>query len=184
MANTDLFLSAVLSSGVIYSRRKRSGFIFGFPAFHRSLTQSPAGDAGSAVAARARRVSALRPPHSERSHQRCPASPGPRWSSAGPAGPGPTLPPPLPGPSHAHAGRGSPGTSWRSLCGRAAAAPPPSPSSSAPQEVVVERGTEPGAPSCPTSGAAGPLSTPGKSSRLRVGHQGLPWVVAWLKGET
>lgn len=101
-----------------------------------------------------------------------------------PLGPGPTLPPPLPGPSHAHAGRGSPGTSWRGLCGRAAAASPPSRSSLSPPRGSGRNGKPclvP--PSCPTRGAAGPLSSSGKSSQLRVGHQGLPWVVACLKGE-
>lgn len=184
VASTYLFLSAILSSGVIYSRRKRSGFIFGCPAFHRSLTPSPAGDAGSAVAARVRRFNALRPPHLERSHQSCPATPGPRWSSAGPAGPGPTslrLCPALPTPTQVAAPQGRPGG------GSAAGLLRPLllPAAPQPPKRWWGKGEPSPAPrSCPTSGAAGPLSSPGKSSRLRVGHQGLPWVVAWLKGGT
>lgn len=109
-----------------------------------SLLQSPAGGAGSAVAARERSRDALRPPHAKRSHEKL--SSGARLVPLGPAPPSLRLCPALPTPTQVAAPQGRPG----GVC-----AAPPSRSSSAPREVVGEREPEPGAPVLPNQ--LGPL---------------------------
>lgn len=121
-------------------------------------------------------------PHPGRSSEGSLSAPGPTPPSASPR--------PLPTPTQVAVPRGGGGSRRgpsAGLSSSAVACPsfpelPPAPRK--PGEAAGGRQTpSPGPPSCPARGAAGPPSRRGKSSRLRVGHRGFPWVLAWLKGE-